>query len=90
MRNPRIYQNTPLSVGETVDLNDDAFGHTVRVLRLQNGDSVTLFNGKNLSDNSSSASYGDFEGELVNVSKKSAQVLIKSFIEKSGRGYVCA
>ncbi len=83
MRNPRIYQNTPLSIGETVDLNDDAFGHTVRVLRLQNGDSVTLFNGENLSNDSRSASYGDFEGELVNVSKKSAQVLIKSFIEKS-------
>ena len=83
MRNPRIYQNTPLNIGGTVDLNDDAFGHTVRVLRLQNGDSVTLFNGINLSDDSSPAKYGDYEGELVNVSKKSAQVLIKSFIEKS-------
>lgn len=83
MRNPRIYQNTPLNVGETVDLNDDAFGHTVRVLRLQSGDSVTLFNGHNLNDKSNSAKCGDYEGELVNVSKKSAQVLIKSFIEKS-------
>jgi len=83
MRNPRIYQNTPLDVGETVDLNDDAFGHTVRVLRLQNGDKVTLFNGHNLNDEGELSRYGDYEGELINASKKSAQVLIKNFIEKN-------
>lgn len=77
MRNPRIYQNTPLPVGESIDLNDDAFGHVVRVLRLQNGDSVTLFNGlKN------DGKLGEYQAELVNVSKKSAQVLIKNFEEK--------
>lgn len=83
MRNPRIYQDTPLNVGDTVDLNSDAFGHTVRVLRLQNGDKVTLFNGYNISDENDQPKYGDYEGELINVSKKSAQVLIKSFVEKN-------
>lgn len=73
----------PLNIGETVDLNEDAFGHTVRVLRLQNGDKITLFNGVNQSSDNSQAVYGDFEGELINVSKKKAQVLIKSFTEKS-------
>lgn len=83
MRNPRIYQNTPLNIGETVNLDDDAFGHTVRVLRLQNGDKVTLFNGHKINIGSNQLVYGDFEGELVNVSKKSAQVLITSFSEKN-------
>lgn len=83
MRNPRIYQDTPLTVGDTVDLNNDAFGHTVRVLRLQDGDKVTLFNGYNLNDEGDQKKYGDYEGELINVSKKSAQVLIKNFIEKN-------
>ena len=74
MRNPRIYQNTPLAVGDITDLHDDAFGHTVRVLRLQNGDQITLFNG--LENN---GQLGDYQAELINVSKKSAQVLIKDF-----------
>lgn len=88
MRNPRIYQNTPLVVGETIDLNDDTFGHTVRVLRLQNGDQITLFNGKEINgkevnSEETQGNYGDFQCELANVSKKSAQVIIKSFIEKN-------
>ncbi|WP_076418316.1 16S rRNA (uracil(1498)-N(3))-methyltransferase [Colwellia sp. UCD-KL20] len=83
MRNPRIYQNTPLTVGETVDLNDDAFGHTVRVLRLQNGDNITLFNGIAIEGENGNSVYGDYLGELTNVSKKNAQVIIKSFTERS-------
>jgi len=78
MRNPRIYQNTPLAVNETITLNEDAFGHTVRVLRLKEGDTVTLFNGQK-----NQRKYGDFQCELTQVTKKSAQVIIKSFTEKN-------
>jgi len=78
MRNPRIYQNTPLAVNETITLNEDAFGHTVRVLRLKEGDTVTLFNGQE-----NQGKYGDFQCELTQVIKKSAQVIIKSFTEKN-------
>jgi len=78
MRNPRIYQNTPLAVNETITLNEDAFGHTVRVLRLKEGDTVTLFNGQE-----NQGKYGDFQCELTQVTKKSAQVIIKSFTEKN-------
>ena len=45
MRNPRIYQQSQFAVNETVTLSDDAFGHVVRVLRLKNGDTITMFNG---------------------------------------------
>ena len=73
MRNPRIYQDQPLKVGERVQLNADAFGHTIRVLRLNEGDIVTLFNGQQQDGN-----YCEYQGELVNVSKKHAEVLLTS------------
>ncbi len=67
MSNPRIYQNSPMNVGETVPLSDDAFGHLVRVLRLTNNAQVTLFNGQD---------FYDYQALLVNVGKKSAQARI--------------
>jgi len=74
MSNPRVYQNTEFSVGQVYALNDDTFGHTVRVLRLKEGDAITVFNGLNSNDG-----YGEFQGQLVNVSKKHADVLINHF-----------
>lgn len=74
MSNPRIYQNTEFSIGQTYALNDDAFGHTVRVLRLKEGDIITLFNGLMMD-----GKYGEFQGELVNVSKKHADILISHY-----------
>jgi len=78
MSNPRIYQNQPLAIGETITLTDDAFGHTVRVLRLKNGDNLTLFNGV-----PQNGSLGEYQAELANVSKKQADVVIKSFTEQN-------
>jgi 16S rRNA (uracil1498-N3)-methyltransferase len=91
MSNPRIYQNTVFSIGETVTLSDDAFGHTIRVLRLKVGDSMTLFNGysnglaNGLSDdlvsdlNHAKQPIGEYSATLVAVNKKQAQVEINSF-----------
>ncbi len=72
MSNPRIYQNSPLNVGETVQLSDDAFGHLIRVLRLTNNAQVTLFNGQEFNEKE----FYDYQAVLVNVSKKSAQARI--------------
>lgn len=69
MRNPRIYQAQAFEVGQTQALNDDAFGHIVRVLRLKNGDEITLFNGV-----AEQAGYFEYQAKLVNVGKKSADV----------------
>lgn len=66
MRNPRIYIDVPLNVGTTIELSDDAFGHIVRVLRLPEGASITLFNGDG----------NDYQGELTQVSKKQAAAKI--------------
>ena len=69
MRNPRIYQNTNFVVGDSVELSADAFGHVVRVLRLADGDAITLFNGQEQKE---------FHAQLFNVTKKTAQANIIS------------
>jgi 16S rRNA (uracil1498-N3)-methyltransferase len=71
MRNPRIYQAQAFEIGQTQVLNDDAFGHIVRVLRLKDGDDITLFNGIAEQEN-----YFEYQARLCNVNKKSANVEI--------------
>lgn len=74
MRNPRIYQQSQFTLNTTVSLSDDSFGHVVRVLRLKEGDNITLFNGEENSE------YG---AVLCNISKKSADVNIISKTENN-------
>jgi len=78
MRNPRIYQAQTFEVGQTQALNEDAFGHIVRVLRLKNGDDITLFNGV-----AEQAGYFEYQAKLANVGKKNAdvEVIAKKLIE---------
>ncbi|MBY6187577.1 16S rRNA (uracil(1498)-N(3))-methyltransferase [Marinobacter hydrocarbonoclasticus] len=45
MRVPRIYQPTPLSAGQQLALDDDGANHIGRVLRMQPGQALMLFNG---------------------------------------------
>ena len=46
MRVPRIYLSSPLSAGATVPLDDSAFNHVVRVLRLKPDARLVLFDGR--------------------------------------------
>ncbi|MGB1262354.1 MAG: 16S rRNA (uracil(1498)-N(3))-methyltransferase [Cognaticolwellia sp.] len=73
MRNPRIYQAQSFTVGQVQPLSDDAFGHTVRVLRLKDGDLITLFNGF-----SEQEGYFEYQAKLCNVGKKRAEIEIIS------------
>lgn len=66
MRVPHIYEPMPLSLGIEVALSDDAAGHIGRVLRMQSGDQVNLFNGEG----------GQYLCEIVQTSKK--QVVVKT------------
>jgi 16S rRNA (uracil1498-N3)-methyltransferase len=77
MSNPRIYQQQSFSIGDTITLSEDAFGHTIRVLRLKSGDTLTLFNGE-----FNDGLLGDYQAELTDVNKKNAQAVITSFTEK--------
>lgn len=65
----RIYQDTDIIVNAAVKLSDDAFGHIVRVLRLAEGDIITLFNGKEPYQ---------YTAKLIDVKKKHASVEILS------------
>ncbi len=62
MRRPRIYTPQPLAEGQTVLLDSNAFNHAVRVLRMKEGASLTLFNGKG----------GEFEATLCDLQRKRA------------------
>ena len=66
---PRFYIEAEVAVDTQVDLTDTVFHHWVKVLRAQVGETATLFNGQG----------GEYEVELVEVTKKTAQVQIKSF-----------
>ena len=72
MANPRIHQPQAIAVGETIVLNDDGFGHLVRVLRLKDGAQVQVFNGQPETDNH----FYNYQAKLTNVSKKKAELLI--------------
>jgi 16S rRNA (uracil1498-N3)-methyltransferase len=59
MANLRFYTNTPLTLGESVQLSESAAAHATRALRLSVGDSAIVFNGDGK----------DYECELTTVSK---------------------
>ena len=65
MRIPHIYQPSELSLNTPVQLSDDAAGHIGRVLRMQQGDQVSLFNGEG----------GEYLCNLTEVGKKSVTAM---------------
>ncbi len=62
MRVPRLYLSAPLTVGATVALDDNAFNHAVKVLRLRPGAALVLFDGEG----------GAFAATLAEVGKRDA------------------
>lgn len=66
MRVPRIYLPIPLATGLTVMLDDRAFSHAVRVLRLSANARLALFNGQG----------GAFAAMLTEVGKRQAQARV--------------
>ncbi|MFZ4791437.1 MAG: 16S rRNA (uracil(1498)-N(3))-methyltransferase [Candidatus Competibacteraceae bacterium] len=69
MRIPRIYLPIPLAIGATVPLDDNAFNHAVRVLRLKADAALILFNGTG----------GAFAATLTAVGKREAWVRLLEF-----------
>ncbi|MEZ9466354.1 16S rRNA (uracil(1498)-N(3))-methyltransferase [Vibrio breoganii] len=66
MRTPRIYHPESLSSATHVQLCDDAAGHIGRVLRMQTGQAVTLFDGSDV----------EYSAVIAEVSKKNVAVEI--------------
>lgn len=66
MRIPRIYTDSALATGRTCELDDNAAGHVGRVLRMQTGQQLTLFNGDGK----------DYQATIAAANKKQVQVEI--------------
>ena len=86
-RSPRIHCVEPLSVGTSIDLPDAAARH-VQVLRLQPGDTVTLFGGSRPDPGSSvAAAAGEFVARIERMGRNSVRVRIERHdaIEREAR-----
>ena len=68
MRIPRIFQPFPLSPSQQFDLDEDGFAHVGRVLRMGEGQQLSLFNGDGK----------DYLAEIVTAGKKSMTVKVLS------------
>ncbi|MCY0967208.1 16S rRNA (uracil(1498)-N(3))-methyltransferase [Parathalassolituus penaei] len=66
----RIYTSEALVSGQQISLDEQAFQHLVRVLRMTDGDCLVLFNGDGRA----------LEGTLCEVGKKQASVLLGNCI----------
>ncbi len=71
MSNLRFYSPTPLAIGQTAALSENAAAHAIRVMRLKVGDTLTLFCGDGM----------DYQCALVSVEKKTASVEVVSQAE---------
>lgn len=66
MRVPRIYTRSPLSEGGTTELDENAAQHVGRVLRMQPGQDLLLFNGDG----------NDYPATITSASKKQVEVQV--------------
>ncbi len=69
----RIYINSQLSVGATVDLPDDQAHYLRSVMRLSSGDSIILFNGRG----------GEYRGRIEQLGRQQPSCMIESFVDIS-------
>lgn len=68
----RIYEPSALSEGNKIWLNENAAHHLARVLRVNVGEALILFNGKG----------GEYTAEIIQVTKKGVEVQIGAFVER--------
>jgi 16S rRNA (uracil1498-N3)-methyltransferase len=73
LRIPRIYTDTPLQAGAEAQLDDNAAQHVGRVLRMQPGQALSLFNGDG----------HDYQALIASASKKNVTVQVEHFTANS-------
>ena len=71
MRIPRIFTDSPLAVGSQCQLDDNAANHVGRVLRMQAGQALQLFNGDGQ----------DYRATITEAGKKHVQVEVQEAAE---------
>lgn len=73
MRVPRIYSPQSLSPHQEIDLDENASRHVGKVLRMQIGRELILFNGEG----------GEYRAEITEVSKKNVSVKVGDFTSEN-------
>ncbi|MFY9179356.1 MAG: 16S rRNA (uracil(1498)-N(3))-methyltransferase [Venatoribacter sp.] len=71
----RLYQPLNLALGQTYPLDDDNANYLLRVLRMQEGNELQVFDGKGK----------EYLAELVQVQKKSARFLVKTLLKDEAK-----
>ena len=66
---PRIYTTELLAENSSITLTDQPYNHLIRVLRLQVGDPIVLFNGQK----------GEYQATIEMIAKKSVMVRVLKF-----------
>lgn len=66
---PRVYVEPALAMGSEIELGLDQTNHVVNVLRLGEGDSIVLFNGRD----------GAWRADLVKAGKKKSLAVVREF-----------
>ncbi len=70
MRIPRIFTDQPLQPGSEIDLDSAGAHHVSRVLRLQPGRPLLLFNGQG----------GEYQAEISTLDRKLVRVTVRTFV----------
>lgn len=73
MPKSRVYQDSALQLNSEIILSPEASHHILRVLRLKEGDLITVFNGE----------AGEYQAKLLHVAKQQAHVLLEKYIDRS-------
>ena len=73
MRQQRVYTSQPLTPGESVQLEADSSHHLSKVLRLQTGDAIILFNGDG----------HEYTASIEICARQSVQVLVQKQLNVS-------
>lgn len=73
MKISRLYVATPLVLSQTIELNADSAHYLRAVLRVKKAHIITLFNGEG----------GEYQGQILEVSRKRVLIEVQSFTEHS-------
>lgn len=72
MSGPRIFIDAELQPKQSYSLDDNNLAHLIRVLRMQEGDAIRVFNGRGL----------EYAASLEQVQKKSASFMVTTLIKE--------
>ena len=91
MRIPRIFTDSPLTIGSRCDLDDNAANHAGRVLRMQAGQPLLLFNGDGNDYTATITESGKkrvevaVEGATENLTESSLEIVLGQTLSKGDR-----